>query len=89
MVAAGWMDTVLIDCPFPHAISFSVSYVLPLIPSDVFPALTALSAYSIWTNFPLGLKVVNEKSAPLMRQERGRRGSGGGKDVRMKRRMMN
>lgn len=35
-------------------------------PKLVFPALTALSAYSICTSLPLGLKVVREKSAPLM-----------------------
>lgn len=31
-----------------------------LIPSEVAPAATALRAYSIWTSFPLGLKVVRE-----------------------------
>ena len=30
-------------------------------PRDVAPAATAFSAYSIWTSFPLGLKVVREK----------------------------
>jgi hypothetical protein len=35
-------------------------------PMLVFPALTALSAYSICTSFPLGLNVVSEKSAPDM-----------------------
>lgn len=34
---------------------------LPLMPSAVAPAVTALSAYSIWTRRPLGLKVVREK----------------------------
>jgi len=28
---------------------------------DVPPAATLAKAYSIWTNFPEGLKVVNEK----------------------------
>ena len=32
-----------------------------LMPSDVAPALTAFSAYSICTSLPLGLKVVSEK----------------------------
>ena len=30
-------------------------------PREVAPALTAFSAYSIWTSLPLGLKVVREK----------------------------
>lgn len=34
---------------------------IPLIPRAVAPAVTALSAYSIWTRRPLGLNVVNEK----------------------------
>ena len=41
----------------------------PLIPNDVLPAFTAFSAYSICTNLPDGLKVVREKSAPLMIDE--------------------
>ena len=32
-----------------------------LMPREVAPALTAFSAYSIWTSLPLGLKVVREK----------------------------
>jgi hypothetical protein len=47
-----------VDCSF-----FSVAITTPLIafiPSEVAPALTALSAYSICTSFPLGLKVVKE-----------------------------
>ena len=35
-------------------------------PSDVAPAATAFSAYSIWTSFPLGLKVVREKEYCMM-----------------------
>ena len=41
----------------------SVAMTTPLValmPSEVAPALTALSAYSIWTSLPLGLKVVRE-----------------------------
>jgi hypothetical protein len=34
--------------------------VIPLIPIEVTPALTALRAYSIWTSFPEGEKVVRE-----------------------------
>jgi hypothetical protein len=30
-------------------------------PSEVLPAFTALSAYSIWTSLPDGEKVVSEK----------------------------
>ena len=33
----------------------------PLMPSEVLPAFTALSAYSIWTSLPDGEKVVSEK----------------------------
>jgi len=43
---------------------FSVARTMPLValmPSEVTPWLTALSAYSICTSFPLGEKVVNEK----------------------------
>jgi len=34
---------------------------IPLMPSDVLPAATALSAYSICTSLPDGEKVVSEK----------------------------
>ena len=34
---------------------------LPLIPTEGAPAATAAKAYSIWTSFPEGLKVVKEK----------------------------
>lgn len=43
---------------------FSVARTMPLvalIPNAVTPWLTAFNAYSIWTNFPLGEKVVKEK----------------------------
>ena len=42
---------------------FSVAITTPSVatmPSEVAPAETALSAYSIWTSLPLGLKVVSE-----------------------------
>lgn len=32
------------------------TYYKPLIPTEGAPAATAASAYSIWTNFPDGLK---------------------------------
>ena len=38
-------------------------------PRDVAPAATAFSAYSIWTSFPLGLKVVREKEYCGMTQK--------------------
>ena len=40
---------------------FSVASTTPFVtrmPSEVAPAFTAASAYSIWTSLPLGLKVV-------------------------------
>lgn len=43
---------------------FSVAKTTPfvaLIPTEAAPAVTALSAYSIWTSFPEGLNVVSEK----------------------------
>lgn len=43
---------------------FSVASTTPFVarmPSDVAPAFTAVSAYSIWTSLPLGLKVVRLK----------------------------
>ena len=43
---------------------FSVAMTTPsvaVMPSDVAPADTAFSAYSICTSLPLGLKVVSEK----------------------------
>ena len=47
----------------------SVAITTPLValmPSEVAPAATALSAYSIWTSLPLGLKVVSEKEYCVM-----------------------
>ena len=41
---------------------------ITLMPSDVAPAATALSAYSICTSFPLGLNVVREKEYCSVRQ---------------------
>ena len=43
---------------------FSVAITTPFLaftPRDVLPDATALSAYSIWTSFPDGEKVVSEK----------------------------
>ena len=43
---------------------FSVARTTPLLafkPTDAAPDETAAKAYSIWTNFPDGLKVVSEK----------------------------
>ncbi|KAH3674654.1 hypothetical protein WICMUC_003200 [Wickerhamomyces mucosus] len=47
-----------------EVVFFSVAKTIPfvaLIPNEVTPCLTAFKAYSIWTNLPLGEKVVKEK----------------------------
>lgn len=58
---------VQVRTPTFRSVAMTTPFVA-LMPSDMAPASTAFSAYSIWTSLPLGLNVVSEKEYCSRRQ---------------------